>query len=97
MFYLIYVIFLFAGHGGLLAATGAAPWGVAWPGVVVGWRDRGGSYWLDVEETQLQTPEEDETHKQQEMAKEREGSSSEEGDEEGAQQGETTSSRSTTS
>jgi hypothetical protein len=35
MFYLINVMFLFAGHSGLLAATEAASWGAARPGAAL--------------------------------------------------------------
>jgi hypothetical protein len=44
-FYLIYIVFLFAGHNNLSATTWATSWGVAWLGVefdsrvVDGWRD----------------------------------------------------------
>jgi hypothetical protein len=47
MFYLIYLIFLFAGHSGLSVAIGAAPWGVAQLGATVGWRDAGRGYQPD--------------------------------------------------
>jgi hypothetical protein len=40
-------LFLFAGHYDLLAATKAAPWGVARLGAVVGLRDPGGIYRQD--------------------------------------------------
>jgi hypothetical protein len=35
MFYLIYVIFLFAWHRGLSAATGVASWGATRPGAAL--------------------------------------------------------------
>jgi hypothetical protein len=46
MFYLIYVMFLFAGHNGLLTVSEVASWGGTWPGAALdsqaayGLRDR---------------------------------------------------------
>jgi hypothetical protein len=35
MFYLIYVMFLFAGHNGLLTVSEVASWGGTWPGAAL--------------------------------------------------------------